>query len=106
MFLRRHFWPFSLFIDASSADVYTRAAAYRHNRSVRAQLPRYLVNWLFSSGIALAVSAHFQTLAAQTGHAKKIYDVVAAGFGAIFAAGSCAFSLIGFVYLYLGRRER
>src|ERR1041384_8115223 len=44
--LFRYLWPFWLFKDASRGDRLARAAAYRHNRSMRIYLPGYLMKWM------------------------------------------------------------
>ena len=44
--LFRYLWPFWLFKDASRGDRNARAAAYHHNRNMRAYLPGYLLKWV------------------------------------------------------------
>lgn len=104
-FFTDQFWPFGAFADARSPDPIARAAAYRHNRRMRVLLPRYLVNWVFGSAIALGMASHFEALASDSGHTRKIFDVAAKGFGAVFTAGACVTALIAFVYVYLGRHD-
>jgi hypothetical protein len=104
-FFSEQLWPFGVFIDASSDDPLARAAAYRHNRRMRALLPRYLLNWTFGSVIALALTSHFEALASDTGHTRRIFDLAAKGFGTVFTAAACVTAIIAFVYLYLGRRD-
>ena len=65
--LFRYLWPFWLFKDASRGDRHARAAAYRHNRSMRAYLPGYLVKWVFGSLFAFALTAGFESLGDRSG---------------------------------------
>jgi hypothetical protein len=101
--LFRYLWPFWLFKDASCGDRMTRAAAYRHNRSMRAYLPGYMLRWVFSSLLAFA----FVCLADASAQGSSFHVlpwVVAAG-AIAFVASLCVLLMTGYVYLYLDRNE-
>src|SRR5262245_45910627 len=82
--LFRYLWPFWLFRDATTGDSYTRAAAYRHNRSMRVYLPGYLMKWMFNCAVALAATAGLESA---SGHRSSLdaFQLMAAGSGVAFA---------------------
>src|SRR5688500_8815800 len=86
--LFRFLWPFWLFKDASRGDRMARAAAYRHNRSMRIYLPGYLMKWMFNCVTAFAITAGFGSLstaeAAAAGDSLDLFGIIAAGWGLIF----------------------
>jgi hypothetical protein len=98
--LFRYLWPFWLFRNASSGDRYARAAAYRHNRSMRIYLPGYLVKWLCNCAFAFALIVMFDSNSA---HASSLSSVMAAGAGVMFACGVAIVFVTGYIYLYLSR---
>jgi hypothetical protein len=102
--LFRYLWPFWLFRDVTRGDSYARAAAYRHNRSMRVYLPGYLVKWMFNCGLALGATAGLE---AASGHPRTLdaFQVMAAGSGVVFACCVVVLFATGYVYLYLGRNE-
>lgn len=106
--LFRYLWPFWLFKDASRGDRLARAAAYRHNRSMRIHLPVYLLRWVFGSALAFALTAAFDSLAMAASHnhaAPNVFTLMAAGGGILFAASLCILVVTGYMYLYLGRHR-
>ena len=107
--LFRYLWPFWLFRDATRGDWRARAAAYRHNRSMRVHLPGYLVRWLLGSALAFAVTAAFDALAVSAAPLQTLpayfYSALAAGGGILFAASICVLLMTSYVYLYLGKHE-
>ena len=103
--LFRYLWPFWLFRDASSGDRYARAAAYRHNRDMRGYLPGYLMKWMLSSGIALAMTVAAESLSTHTAGALDGFKLMAAGSGMLFAAGVCILMVTAYIYLYLSRND-
>ncbi len=103
--LFRYVWPFWLFKDATRGDRYARAAAYRHNRSMRAHLPGYLVRWLVVSAATLAVASGFSALSAPGAGALNAFAVLAAGSGIAFACCVCVLFVTSYIYLYLSRHE-
>jgi hypothetical protein len=102
--LFRYLWPFWLFRDVTRGDSYTRAAAYRHNRSMRVYLPGYLMKWVFNCALALAATAGLE---AASGHPRTLdaFQVMAAGSGVVFACCVCVLFATAYVYLYLSRNE-
>jgi hypothetical protein len=107
--LFRYVWPFWLFKDASRGDRNARAAAYRHNRSMRVYLPGYLVKWVLGSLFAFALTAACESLGGAAAHVHvgpaNIFAVMAAGGGIIFAGSLCVLFVTGYVYLYLGKHD-
>jgi len=103
--LFRYLWPFWLFKDASRGDRYARAAAYRHNRSMRMYLPGYMLKWLLSSGLAFAFLSASEALADDGTRRLDLFTLLV-GAGAIaFVASLCVLFLTGYIYLYLNRHE-
>jgi hypothetical protein len=107
--LFRYLWPFWLFKDATHGDWRARAAAYRHNRSMRVHLPGYLLKWMFASALAFAVTAGFEGLANAAGPIHPLpvyfYTALAAGGAILFAGGVCVLLMTSYVYLYLGKHD-
>ncbi len=107
--LFRYLWPFWLFKDASRGDRMTRAAAYRHNRSMRIYLPGYLMKWMFSCVTAFAITSGFGSLstaqAAGTTDSLDVFAIIAAGWGIIFACSMCVLFVTSYIYLYLSRND-
>jgi hypothetical protein len=102
--LFRYVWPFWLFKDASRGDRYARAAAYRHNRSMRAHLPGYLMRWLFGCGATLAITLGFSSLSSAPGR-LDVFGLLAAGWGIAFACSLCVLFTTSYIYLYLSQQE-
>lgn len=109
LLLFRYLWPFWLFKDASRGDRMTRAAAYRHNRSMRIYLPGYLMKWMFSCVAAFAITAGFGSLSATQGARSAasldVFAIIAAGWGIIFACCVCVLFLTSYIYFYLSRND-
>jgi len=107
--LFRYLWPFWLFKDASRGDRVARAAAYRHNRSMRIYLPGYLMKWMFSCAATFAVTAGFGSLstprAASQARSLDVFALIAAGWGIIFACSVCVLFITSYVYFYLSRND-
>lgn len=104
--LFRYLWPFWLFKDASCGDRYARAAAYRHNRSMRMYLPGYMVRWVFGSALAFALVSMADALSGHAAGTSLSMFALLAGAGAIALACSlCVLLLTGYLYLYLNRHE-
>lgn len=103
--LWRALWPFWLFEDASRGDLYTRAAARRHNLSMRASLPRYLLRWLLVGAAAAAAIFAFDGMAQDVGHRLDFFALAAAGSGLLCAYAACALLVIGYAYLSLTHLE-
>lgn len=106
--LFRYLWPFWLFKDASRGDRMTRAAAYRHNRSMRIYLPGYLMKWMFSCVATFAITAGFGSLSpaqAATSGGVDVFAIIAAGWGLIFACSVCVLFVTSYIYFYLSRND-
>jgi hypothetical protein len=106
--LFRYLWPFWLFKDASRGDRLARAAAYRHNRSMRIYLPGYLIKWMLGCALAFVITTAFGSMSeavAQPGAALDVFAVIAAGWGIIFAGGMCVLFVTSYIYLYLSRND-
>lgn len=107
--LFRYLWPFWLFKDASRGDRVTRAAAYRHNRSMRIYLPGYLMKWMLSCVTTFAITAGFGSLstaqAASAARSLDVFAIIAAGWGIIFACSVCVFFITSYIYFYLSRND-
>jgi hypothetical protein len=107
--LFRYLWPFWLFKDASRGDRLARAAAYRHNRSMRVHLPGYLMRWMFNCVATFAITAGFGSLsaahAAGTEGSLDVFAIMAAGWGIIFVCSVCVLFVTSYIYLYLSRND-
>src|SRR5690606_2385271 len=107
--LFRYLWPFWLFKDASTGDRLARAAAYRHNRSMRIYLPGYLMKWMFNCVAAFAITAGFGSLspaqAAGSAGTLDVFTIIAAGWGIIFACSVCVLFVTSYIYVYLSRND-
>jgi len=105
----RYLWPFWLFKDASRGDRLARAAAYRHNRSMRIYLPGYLMKWMFNCVAAFAITAGFGSLsaaqAATEANTPDVFAIIAAGWGIIFACSLCVLFVTSYIYFYLSRHD-
>lgn len=99
----RYLSPFWLFRDASRGDWLTRAAAYRHNRSMRSYLPSYMRKWAFQAALALLLTFLFDSLAAPDRPRFGVYVVFAAGSGIAFACCVCMLFVMAYAYLYFAR---
>jgi hypothetical protein len=107
--LFRYVWPFWLFKDASRGDRMARAAAYRHNRSMRIYLPGYLMKWMFNCVTAFAITTGFGSLssaqAVSASDSVDVFSIIAAGWGIIFACSLCVLFVTSSIYFYLSRNE-
>lgn len=101
--LFRYLWPFWLFRDATRGDQFARAAAYRHNRSMRVYLPGYLMKWICSSALTLGLTMACESLSAHSARAPGLFTLMAAGAGVMFACGITVFVVTAYLYLYLSR---
>lgn len=101
--LVRFFSPAWLFRDASRGSALERAAAFRHNRRMRAHLPRYMARWAAAGGMAFVLMASFDGTDGASAAAPSLAVLLAATFGVLFACAACALFVVGYVYLALGR---
>lgn len=103
--LFRYLWPFWLFRDASRGDFMSRAAAYRHNQSMRIYLPGYLMKWALGSGLLLLLTMAFDAGAEEISALSHYFLWMAAGSGMAFAFTLCMLLEMTFVYFYLSRHD-
>lgn len=103
--IARYLSPFWLFRDATCGDRLSRAAAYRHNRSMRSYLPSYMRKWAFQAALALVLTFLFDSLAAPERSHFDLYVLFAAGSGIAFACCFCMLLIMGYAYLYLCRHD-
>ncbi|MBB6094366.1 hypothetical protein HNQ60_003247 [Povalibacter uvarum] len=96
--LFRYLWPFWLFKNAATGDRLTRAAAYRHNRTMRVHLPGYLLKWLCNCALAFGLIMAFDS---RTAHASGLLSVMAAGAGVMFACAVTVLFVTCYIYVYL-----
>jgi hypothetical protein len=105
--LIRGLWPFHLFQDATRGDMYARAAAYRHNRRMRGNLPGYFMKWMLGSFIAWLSICGFDALAAPTvGGQVNVFVLMAAGCGIVFVYAVCVMVVTISAYVYLSQHEQ
>ena len=103
--LFRYLWPFWLFRDATHGDMLARAAAYRHNQSMRVYLPGYMMRWSFGSVLLLGLTLAFDAWSQQVTLLRDCFLWIAAGSGMAFACMLCLMLELVFVYLYLSHNE-
>lgn len=106
--LFRYLWPFWLFKDASRGDRLARAAAYRHNRSMRIYLPGYLMRWMFNCVATFTITAIFGSLSpaqADSSGSLDVFALLAAGWGIAFTGSLCVLFVTSYIYFYLSRND-
>ena len=103
--IARYLSPFWLFRDATQGDRFARAAAYRHNRSMRTYLPSYMRKWACQAVLALLLMYVFDSLSAPQRPRFGVYVLFAAGSGIVFACCLCMLLVMGYAYLYLARHD-
>ena len=105
LLLFRYLWPFWLFKDATRGDRMTRAAAYRHNRSMRIYLPGYMVRWVFGSALAFALVQAFSKGTSEAA-SWDVFTLLSVMSAIAFVCSLCVLLLTGYIYLYLERHDR
>lgn len=103
--IARYLLPFWLFRDASRGDRLTRAAAYRHNRSMRGYLPGYILRWTVQALLALGLIFIFDAGARGAFAGAEVLVLLAAGAGIAFACCVCMLFVISYAYLYFSRND-
>ncbi len=108
--LFRYLWPFWLLKNAATGDRYARAAAYRHNRSMRIYLPGYLVKWLCNCALALALTMALSsapiTASVASSATPGLQTLMAAGAAVMFACAISVLFVTGYIYVYLSRNDQ
>ena len=94
--LFRFLWPFWLFRDATRGDLFARAAAYRHNRSMRVHLPGYMMRWLLGCALVLVLIRGAETM----GYSFLLSWIYAV-FGVAFCCGMAFVLVLAYFYLLL-----
>ncbi len=95
--------------DASRGSFEERAAAYRHNQSLRGQLSGCMARWLLSCAVATGLTSIFDALGSSTttvpGAGLDIFVVLAAACATFIACGVCVLFVTAYVYFYLGHED-
>jgi hypothetical protein len=100
--LSRFFSPFRLMKDVNRGSFEERAAAYRHNRSLRGELSACMTRWLLSCAVACGLTSLFDTLSgAGGGTGIDVFVVLAAACATFIACGVCVLFVSAYVYFYL-----
>jgi hypothetical protein len=105
--LSRFFAPFRLMKDVSCGTFEERMAAYRYNRSMRAELPACMLRWAFSCSIAILLTALFDTLGggASVPGTPGIFVLLAAACATFIAFGVCVLFITAYVYFFLAHQD-
>ena len=105
--LLRLYSPFRLMKDVSRGSFEERAAAYRHNRSMRGELPACMLRWAASCSIAVFLTAYFDALGggAATPGTPSIFVLLAAACATFIACGVCVLFVTAYVYFYLAHHD-
>jgi hypothetical protein len=100
--LLRFFSPFRLMKDVNRGSFEERAAAYRHNRSLRGELSACMIRWILSCSVAFLLTGLFDALS-DGGQGLDVFVLLAAACATFAACGVCVLSVTAYVYLYLGQ---
>ena len=105
--LTRLFSPFQLMKDVNRGSFEERAAAHRHNRRLRGELPSCMLRWAFSCSIAIALTAFFDALGGSSvaSGPPNLFVVLAAACATFIACGVCVLFVTAYVYFYLVNSE-
>lgn len=104
--LCRYLWPFWMFKDATRGDCLEQAAAYRHNRGMRAYLPAIFFNWVVNCSFALALLSSSNALSNRMSRTVDVFVLISAGAGIVFVCGVIVLLITSYVYFYLGHNDR
>ena len=106
--LFRFFSPFRLMKDVNRGSKEERIAAFRHNRSLRRELPACMLRWAASCSIAVLLTAYFEALGggASTAGTPSIFVLLAAACATFIACGVCVLAVTAYVYFYLSLAPR
>jgi hypothetical protein len=98
------FSPFRLMKDVNRGTFEERAAAYRHNRSLRRELSGCMIRWIVSCGVAFALTGLFDGLS-DGSQGLDVFVLLAAACATFIACGVCVLSVTAYVYVYLGHHD-
>jgi hypothetical protein len=103
--LQRFFSPLQMMRDVSRGTFEERAAAYRHNRSMRGPLAACIRRWALCCTVAMVLTAFFDALGGGGSGPLSIFVLLAAAGGTFIACGVCMLFVMGYAYLYLTRHD-
>jgi len=94
--------------DVNRGSKEERIAAFRHNRSLRRELPACMLRWAASCSIAVLLTAYFEALGggASTAGTPSIFVLLAAACATFIACGVCVLAVTAYVYFYLSLAPR
>ena len=101
--LSRFFSPFHLMKDVNRGSFEERAAAYRHNRSLRGEISACMTRWLLCCAAASGLTSIFDTLSGggSGGTGLDVFVLLAAACATFIACGVCVLFIAAYVYFYL-----
>lgn len=102
--LSRFFSPFHQMKDVSRGSFEERAAAYRHNRSLRGEISACMTRWLLCCAVAYGLTSIFDTLSG-SGTGLDVFVVLAAACATFMACGVCVLFVSAYVYVYLAHER-
>ncbi|HKT71784.1 MAG TPA: hypothetical protein VJQ47_02765 [Steroidobacteraceae bacterium] len=95
--------------DVNRGSFEERVAAYRHNRSIRRELPACMLRWAASCSVAIVLTAFFDALAGDGTAAAQaslsIFVLLAAACATFIACGVCVLFVTAYVYVYLTHHD-
>jgi hypothetical protein len=103
--LSRFFSPFHRMKDVSRGSFEERAAAYRHNRSLRGEISACMTRWLLCCAVASGLTSIFDTLSGSSATGIDVFVVLAAACATFIACGVCVLFVSAYVYLYLAHER-
>jgi hypothetical protein len=103
--LWKFFSPFCLMKDVSRGTFEERAAAYRHNRSMRGHLSACMVRWALSCSVAIVLTSYFDALGSSARAGLDIFVLLAAACATFIACGVCVLFITAYVYIYLTHHD-
>jgi len=101
----RFFSPMWLMKDVSRGSFEERAAAYRHNRSMRGELFTCMKRWALSCAVAIVLTASFDALGEGGAGQLRIFAVLAAACGTFIACAVCVLFVMAYAYVYLAHHD-
>jgi len=90
--------------DVSRGSFEERAAAYRHNRSLRREISACMTRWLLCCAVASGLTSIFDTLSG-SGTGLDVFVVLAAACATFIACGVCVLFVSAYVYVYLAHER-
>ena len=104
--LSRFFSPFHQMKDVSRGSFEERAAAHRHNRSLRGEISACMTRWLLCCAVASGLTSIFDTLAGNSSRTGiDVFVLLAAACATFIACGVCVLFVSAYVYVYLAHER-